>query len=99
MGLAAETRLLRDLRNLASKGNALRYPKTDSLGDGLFELRTDLGSNIYRNIFIFRGGAIIILESFQKKTQKTPQRHLDNARARRDQIDPGGLRPEPYQPH
>ncbi|MBC9034312.1 type II toxin-antitoxin system RelE/ParE family toxin [Sphingomonas sp. JC676] len=99
VGVAAEARLRRDLRTLASKGNALRYPKTDSLGDGLFELRTEVATNIYRNIFIFRGSVIIVLESFQKKTPKTPKRHLDAAKSRRDQIDAGTIFPGEIKPH
>lgn len=99
VGVAAETRLLRDLRSLAQKGNKLRYPKTDSLGDGLFELRTDHGSNTYRNIFIFRGHQIIIVESFQKKKKKTPKHHLDIAKTRRNKIDVGGIEPGPTKLH
>ena len=52
VGVRAEVRLLRHLRRLSIEGNALRFPDTDSLGDGLFELRTAVGSDIYRNIFI-----------------------------------------------
>ena len=99
VGVAAETRIRRDLRNLASKGNELRFPKTDSLGGGLFELRTILGTNIYRNIFIFRGAIIIILESFHKKSQKTPKLNMDNAKSRRKQIDVGRITPAGFTAH
>ncbi len=41
--------------------------------DGIFELRIEYNSNIYRLFFCFDGDCIIILfNGFQKKTQKTP---------------------------
>jgi len=50
---------------------------------------------IYRNIFIFRGTKIIIIvESFTKKTQKTPQQNINLAKKRRDEIDQGGIEPQ-----
>jgi phage-related protein len=91
IGKAAEARVWRDLLKLQDRGYNLRPPHTDSLGDQLFELRTQHRGNIYRNIFIYRSGEIIILESFVKKTQKTPKRHIDDAKQRRDHIDAGGI--------
>jgi len=45
--------------------------------DGLFELRTEFNSNIYRDFFVFDGDNIVVLfNGFQKKTKKTPQREL-----------------------
>ena len=41
--------------------------------EGIYELRTEYGSNIYRVFFIFDEGNIVVLfNGFQKKTQKTP---------------------------
>jgi len=41
--------------------------------DGLYELRIEYNSNIYRVFFIFDDGNIVVLfNGFQKKTQKTP---------------------------
>lgn len=84
IGVAAEARVLRDLRRLEEKGYQLRLPHTDSLGDGLFELRTRHAGMIYRNIFMFIDGDIVILDSFIKKTQKTPKHNLDAAKERRE---------------
>lgn len=51
-----------------------------SLKDGLFELRIEWQSNIYRIFFCFDEGQIVILfNGFQKKTQKTPDREIDKA--------------------
>jgi len=45
--------------------------------DGLFELRVEYNSNIFRLFFIFDNGQIVVLfNGFQKKTQKTPQKAL-----------------------
>lgn len=48
--------------------------------DGLFELRTEYGGNIFRVFFIFDDGKIVVLfNGFQKKTQKTPQAEIEKA--------------------
>ncbi|MBN8702214.1 MAG: type II toxin-antitoxin system RelE/ParE family toxin [Bacteroidetes bacterium] len=48
--------------------------------DGLFEIRIELGSNIFRIFCCFDEGNIIILfNGFQKKTQKTPQSEIERA--------------------
>ena len=51
-----------------------------SIKDGLFELRIEWQSNIYRIFFCFDEGQIVILfNGFQKKTQKTPDKEIDKA--------------------
>ena len=51
-----------------------------SIRDGIFELRTEYGGNIYRVFFIFDEGNIVILfNEFQKKTQKTPNSEIEKA--------------------
>ena len=49
--------------------------------DGLFEIRVEFESNIYR-IFCFfdEGNLIILINAFQKKTQKTPKTELEVAK-------------------
>ncbi len=48
--------------------------------DGVYELRTEYGGNIYRVFFIFDDGEIVVLfNGFQKKTQKTPQNEIEKA--------------------
>lgn len=45
--------------------------------DGLYEARIKLGSNIYRIICFFdNGNLVVLLNGFQKKTQKTPKNEL-----------------------
>lgn len=48
--------------------------------DGLFEIRVEVGSNIFRIFCCFDEGALVILfNGFQKKTQKTPSKEKDKA--------------------
>lgn len=48
--------------------------------DGLFEIRVQLGNNIFRVFCFFDGNRLVILLSgFQKKTQKTPKKEIDRA--------------------
>lgn len=50
------------------------------LRDGIFEMRVEYNSNIFRVFFIQDEGKIIILlNGFQKKTQKTPPQELEKA--------------------
>ncbi len=48
--------------------------------DGVYELRTEYGGNIFRVFFIFDEGDIVVLfNGFQKKTQKTPKNEIEKA--------------------
>jgi len=48
--------------------------------DGLFEIRVQFGSNIFRIFCCFDQGNIVVLfNGFQKKTQKTPKDQIDQA--------------------
>ena len=48
--------------------------------DGIFELRTEFGGNIFRVFFIFDEGEMVVLfNGFQKKTQKTPSGEIEKA--------------------
>jgi phage-related protein len=60
-------------------------PLCRALGDGLWEVRSNLpGNRIARVLFSVRDGRIIALHGFIKKTQKTPADDMTLAR-RRDQ--------------
>ncbi|PVY37899.1 type II toxin-antitoxin system RelE/ParE family toxin [Pontibacter virosus] len=48
--------------------------------DGLYEARVQLASNIWRVFCFFdEGKLVILLNGFQKKTQKTPKKEIDKA--------------------
>ncbi len=49
-------------------------PVCQSLGDGLWEVRSDIcDGRIARVLFGFVGGTMVLLHGFIKKTQKTPK--------------------------
>ena len=49
--------------------------------EGLYEIRVEVGSNIFRIFCCFDDGALVILfNGFQKKTQKTPKKEIDRAK-------------------
>lgn len=48
--------------------------------DGLFEIRIEVGSNIFRVFCCFDEGHVVVLfNGFQKKTQKTPRNMIEKA--------------------
>ncbi|HNR85401.1 MAG TPA: type II toxin-antitoxin system RelE/ParE family toxin [Taishania sp.] len=47
---------------------------------GLYEIRVEVGSDIYRVFSFFdKGNLIILINGFQKKTQKTPKKEIELA--------------------
>ena len=68
-------------------GPALGKPYTESLGEGLFEIRAKGKEGINRSLFCtLKGKEIIILHSFIKKTKKTPKKELKLARKRMREV-------------
>jgi len=54
--------------------------------EGLYEIRIELDSNIYRIFCCFDKGTLIVLfNGFQKKTQKTPKQEIDMALKLKDE--------------
>ena len=48
--------------------------------DGLYEIRIEFESNIYRIFCCFdKGNLVVLFNGFQKKTQKTPKKEIDLA--------------------
>jgi len=48
--------------------------------DGLFEIRVQQGSDIFRIFCFFDDGQLVVLTNgFQKKTQKTPKQEIERA--------------------
>jgi len=47
---------------------------------GLYEIRIEVGGNIYRIFSFFDHGNLVVLgNAFQKKTQKTPRQEIEKA--------------------
>lgn len=48
--------------------------------DGLYEIRIEFESNIYRIFCCFdKGNLVVLFNGFQKKSQKTPKKEIDLA--------------------
>ena len=46
----------------------------------MYEIRVEVGSDIYRVFSFFdKGQLVVLINGFQKKTQKTPSRELELA--------------------
>ena len=64
--------LVRDLTRIPEK-----YFKHIEGTDGIYEIRVQVGTNIYRVFSFFDEGSLVILvNGFQKKTQKTPKKEI-----------------------
>lgn len=70
---------------LAKVGTALRGPESSKLDDGIFEIRTIVGTNLTRVLYFFCiGKKAVLTNGFVKKTQKTPKREIEKAKSYRD---------------
>jgi len=57
-----------------------KYFKHMTGSSGIFEVRVEVGSDIYRVFSFFdKGQLIILLNGFEKKSQKTPKNELELA--------------------
>lgn len=74
-------------RRIVAVGPNLGAPHTDAFGEGLFELRLKGREGIAR-VFLCAlvGRRVMMLHSFIKKTQKTPQREIEIARKRMKEV-------------
>ncbi|MTJ22943.1 type II toxin-antitoxin system RelE/ParE family toxin [Dolichospermum sp. UHCC 0352] len=69
-------------------GWPIGMPTCRPMGDGLFEVRTNLPQNkIARVLFCFYECKMILLHGFIKKSQKTPKQQLDLALERKHRLE------------
>ncbi len=82
-------KMLRSVMALQDMGIFLRMPLSESLNDGIFELRANVGSNISRVMYFFvAGNKAVLTHGFIKKTQKTPAREIKRAKdIRKDYLE------------
>lgn len=67
--------LVRDVPRLSEK-----FLKHIEGSEGLYELRIQVVSDIYRVFCFFDKGSLVVLaQGFQKKTQKTPRKEIEKA--------------------
>jgi phage-related protein len=58
----------------------VKYFKYIKDSSGLFEIRVEFRSNIYRVFsFLDEGQLVILINGFQKKSQKTPKKEIEKA--------------------
>jgi len=79
-----QAKIYREINLLEKFGNELHYPHVDTIkGDkykGLWELRIEFASNIFRIFFFLQiRNLAILLHGIVKKKQKTPKKELDVA--------------------
>jgi len=68
-------------------GWPIGMPTCRSLGQGLFEVRTDLpNGRTARVLFCITEGQLVLLHGFIKKTQATPPADLNLARSRQKDV-------------
>lgn len=66
---------------LEDYGNELGGKYTKHLGEGIFELRMKVSTDITRVLYFFYiDKRIILTNGFVKKTQKTPRREIEKAK-------------------
>lgn len=81
---------LRLLELLQEFGANLRLPHSRAIGNGLFELRPRGAEGIGRVFYCAQAGRnLVVLHSFVKKTQATPERELRIARQRMKEVKNG----------
>lgn len=75
------TKMVRTIQLLQNLGFDLREPYSKPLGDGIFELRAQVGNNISRVLYFFIvGQRVVLTNGFIKKTQKTPEKEIELAK-------------------
>ena len=84
-----QAKMFRELDLLETFGNQLREPHSKPLGDGIYEIRAKLASDITRVLYFFVvNKKIILTNGFVMKTQKTPDNEIALAKKyRKDYLE------------
>ena len=84
LDIKMKAKVVSNLNLLEEYGNLAREPLSKELEDGIFELRSIVGTDIVRILYFFDKGRIIIATNgFIKKKQKTPRSEIELAKNRR----------------
>lgn len=99
LNVKMRVKMMRTIALLSVNGNKLREPYSKHLGNGIFELRAQIGTDISRVLYFFVVDQTVILShGFIKKTQKTPVREIERAeRNRAEYMRRGDLYGKGYQ--
>ena len=71
------------LKRLAELGHELRRPEADLLRDGIYELRSRLGSVNYRVLYFFHGRNVAVVSHGFTKEAEVPKAEIENAITRK----------------
>ena len=84
-----QAKMFRELELLETFGNELREPHSKPLGDGIYEIRAKVASDITRVLYFFVvNKKIILTNGFVKKTQKMPDSEITLAKKyRKDYLE------------
>lgn len=84
-----QAKMFRELVLLETFGNQLLEPHSKPLGDGIYEIRAKMASDITRVLYFFVvNKKIILTNGFVKKTQKTPDNEIALAKKyRKDYLE------------
>ncbi len=89
-GLPRETKkIIGDDLKTVQYGWPLGMPLVGSLGDGLWEVRSQLREGIARVLFLAGEDLMVVLHGFIKKSRKTPRTELETARRRAAELRGG----------
>lgn len=82
-----QAKIYREINLLEEFGKELHFPHTRKIAgekyDGLWELRVQQASNIFRIFyFVYVEDSVILLHGFVKKSNKTPEKELEIALSR-----------------
>ncbi|HAE37435.1 MAG TPA: type II toxin-antitoxin system RelE/ParE family toxin [Candidatus Riflebacteria bacterium] len=81
LSVKMKAKTIRTIVMLQNNGPALREPCSKPLGDGIFELRAKVATNITRVLyFFFIGRKVVLTNGFIKKTQETPVTEIELAK-------------------
>lgn len=75
------------IQSLEDNGTRLNENITKHLDDDIWELRPGNNRVLYLYLYLyfyFKDDTFVLLHQFRKKTQKTPKREIERAKAERD---------------
>lgn len=82
-----QARMIKLLELIELHGANLGPPHTESMGDGLFDIRAKGKEGIGRGLFCYlKGKNILVLRAFVKKSNKTPKKEIELARNRMKEV-------------
>ena len=73
------------ISRLAELGNELRRPDADYLRDGIYELRASY-QGVHHLLYFFAGKAVTVLSHGITKEREVPNREIDRAIQRKEQV-------------